>query len=41
MRAEGVCEAVHTLGQPLLGLPMARGQQGFKDFVRLCQEQGL
>jgi len=20
---------------------MARGQQGFKDFVRLCQEQGL
>ncbi|CAI8792989.1 hypothetical protein EMIT047CA2_10278 [Pseudomonas soli] len=34
MRAEGAGRVVHTLRYPLLGLPIACGQQGFK---RFCQ----
>lgn len=41
MRAEGVARVVRTLRQPLLGLPIACGQQGLQGFFRSCQEQGL
>ena len=38
---ESAEELISRFFQPLLGLPILYGQHRLRDFVRLCQQQGL